>query len=71
MPLTYDYSEQILIAPRQPVEEMQRVRPGMPLKFSPDVTSFLAGLVIGFVALPILLPILGYQVQKRWGPPAK
>ena len=37
-------------------------------KLSPDVTSFLAGMVIGFSVLPIVLPIVGYQVTKRWGP---
>jgi len=42
------------------------------LKFSPDVTSFLAGLFTGFIVLPILLPIVGFQVTKRWGaPPSK
>jgi len=35
-----------------------------------DATSFLIGLVTGFFILPIVLPIVGYQVTKRWGPPA-
>ena len=39
------------------------------LKFSPDVTSFLVGLVAGFIVLPIVLPIVGFQVTKRWGAP--
>lgn len=36
---------------------------------SPTITSFLAGVVVGFFVLPIILPIIGYQVTKRWGPP--
>jgi len=40
-------------------------------KLSPGsgVTTFLIGLVTGFIILPIVLPIVGYQVTKRWGPP--
>jgi len=38
------------------------------LKFS-DTTSFLVGLVAGFIVLPIVLPIIGFQVTKRWGAP--
>lgn len=45
-----------------------------PLKFSPDLTSgvaiFLAGLVTGFIVLPIALPIAGYQLTKRYGAPS-
>ena len=42
-------------------------------KLSPGsgVTTFLIGLVAGFIILPIVLPIVGYQVSKRWGPPAR
>jgi len=38
-------------------------------KLSPDLMSFGIGLFAGFFVLPILLPIVGYQVTKRWGPP--
>lgn len=55
MPITYDYSEKHLAVVTR--------------KFSPGVTSFLTGLIAGFIVLPIVLPILGYQVTKRWGPP--
>lgn len=41
------------------------------LKLAPDATSFLAGLVVGFFIVPITLPIIGYQVSKRFGPPSK
>jgi len=46
---------------------------GKTLKFSPGsgVTTFLAGLVTGFIILPIVLPIIGYQVTSRWGPPSR
>lgn len=39
-------------------------------KLSPGsgLTTFLAGLVTGFIILPIVLPIVGYQVTSRWGP---
>jgi len=40
-------------------------------KFSPDLTSFLGGLVVGFIVLPILLPVVGYQLTKRYGPPPR
>lgn len=41
----------------------------MKLSPSPSITSFLLGVVTGFFILPIVLPIVGYQVTKRWGPP--
>lgn len=50
---------------------------GKKLKLSPSpgvgvtVGAFFAGLVTGFVVLPIVLPIVGFQVTKRWGPPKK
>lgn len=50
------------------------VRKYSPLRFNPDFTSgvaiFLAGVVTGFVVLPIVLPIAGYQLTKRYGPPS-
>jgi len=39
------------------------------LKFSFDTTSFLGGIVLGLIVLPIALPIVGFQVTKRWGAP--
>jgi len=42
---------------------------GRTLKFGFDTTSFLGGIVIGLIVLPIVLPIVGYQVTKRWGAP--
>lgn len=51
------------------------VRKYSPLNFSLDVTSsvaiFVVGVLTGFVILPIVLPIAGYQLQKRYGPPTK
>lgn len=46
---------------------------GQKLRLSPDFSfgSFAAGLVTGFIVLPIVLPILGFQLTKRYGPPAK
>jgi hypothetical protein len=32
---------------------------------------FAGGLITGFIVLPIALPIAGYQLQKRYGPPAE
>jgi len=41
-------------------------------KLSPGgVTTFLIGLVTGFIILPIVLPIVGYQLTKRLGPPSR
>jgi len=41
--------------------------------FAPDVGSdlliFVAGVFTGFIVLPLVLPIAGYQLTKRWGPP--
>jgi hypothetical protein len=53
----------------EPTERLVRFY-GSKLKLSPspDVTSFLAGMIVGFFVLPIILPIVGYQVTKRWGP---
>ena len=46
---------------------------GEVLSFSPglgtDLLIFIAGVATGFIALPIVLPIAGYQLTKRWGPP--
>lgn len=45
---------------------------GKKLKLSPDpgpLSYFLGGLITGFIVLPIVLPIVGFQVTKRWGPP--
>ena len=45
---------------------------GRKLKLSPspfDFTAFILGLGVGFFVVPIVLPIIGYQVTKRWGPP--
>jgi len=45
---------------------------GKKLKLSPDpgpITYFLAGVVTGFFVLPIVLPIVGFQITKRWGLP--
>lgn len=58
----------------EPTDRLAR-RIGSRVKLSPDFGSaagiFLGGLVAGFIILPIALPVLGFQVQKRWGPPAK
>jgi hypothetical protein len=42
---------------------------GKAFSFGFDVTSFLGGIVLGFIILPIVLPIAGYQLTKRYGPP--
>lgn len=39
------------------------------LGFSSNTTWFLVGLVAGFIILPIALPVIGYQVNKRWASP--
>jgi hypothetical protein len=50
------------------------VRTYSPFKFNPDIMSslgiFALGVVAGFIILPIALPIAGYQLTKRFGPPA-
>jgi hypothetical protein len=59
MPITYE-----------PTDRLVRYYGNKIVKLSPDpsVTSFLAGMVVGFFVLPIVLPVVGYQIQKRWGP---
>jgi len=62
MPLLYEPTDRIV---RYYGRKIAKLSP------SPfDATSFLIGLVAGFIVLPIVLPIVGYQVTKRWGPPA-
>jgi hypothetical protein len=59
MPITYEPTDRLV---RYYGGKLRKLSP------SPDVTSFLAGMVVGFFVLPIVLPIVGYQVTKRWGP---
>jgi hypothetical protein len=59
MPITYENTDRLV---RFYGSKLRKLSP------SPDVTSFLAGMVVGFFVLPIVLPIVGYQVTKRWGP---
>jgi hypothetical protein len=44
-----------------------------PLKYSPDIMSglgiFAMGVVAGLIIVPIVAPIAGYQLTKRFGPP--
>ncbi len=53
-------------------DKMMKER-GKLLELSPDIGSgtalFLAGVVTGFILLPIALPVIGFQVTKRWGSP--
>ena len=59
MPITYENTDRLV---RFYGSKLRKLSP------SPDVKSFLAGMVVGFFVLPIVLPIVGYQVTKRWGP---
>jgi len=60
MPITYENTDRLV---RFYGSKLRKLSP------SPDVTSFLAGMIVGFLVLPIVLPIVGYQVTKRWGAP--
>jgi len=62
MPILYESTERLV---RYYGAKMRKLSPGF------DLMSFGVGLFAGFFVLPILLPIVGYQVTKRWGPPAK
>jgi len=46
---------------------------GEALSFAPglgtDILIFVAGVFTGLIVMPIVLPIAGYQLTKRWGPP--
>jgi hypothetical protein len=60
MPITFENTDRLV---RHYGSKMQKLSPSF------DMTSFLGGIVVGFIVLPILLPIVGYQITKRWGPP--
>jgi len=62
MPILYESTDRTV---RHYANKVQKLSPGF------DLLSFGAGLFTGFFVLPILLPIVGFQVTKRWGPPAK
>jgi hypothetical protein len=59
MPILYEPTERLV---RYYGNKMRKLSP------DPDFTSFAIGVAVGFFVLPILLPIVGYQVTKRWGP---
>jgi hypothetical protein len=59
MPITYEPTDRLV---RYYGNKIVKLSP------SPDVASFLAGMVVGFFVLPIVLPIVGYQLSKRLGP---
>jgi hypothetical protein len=62
MPILYERTDGVV---RHYGNKISKLSPG-PFEF----TSFAIGVAVGFFVLPILLPIVGYQVTKRWGPPA-
>jgi len=62
MPILYESTDRMV---RCYGAKMRKLAPGF------DLLTFIAGVATGFFILPIVLPIVGYQVQKRWGPPAK
>jgi hypothetical protein len=49
------------------------VRKYSPLKFSPSIMTdlgiFAIGVLTGLIIVPIVVPITGYQLTKRFGPP--
>ncbi len=59
MPITYENTDAVV----------RTYAAKLKLSPSPSVTSFLLGVFTGFFVLPIILPIIGYQITKRWGPP--
>lgn len=64
MPLLYEDTDPVIRYHRkQLTTAVRKLSPGS------GVTTFLVGLVTGFIILPIVLPIVGYQLTKRLGPP--
>jgi len=72
VPLLYEPTERLVRGRRPyhtPITEMRTRKQ----KLSPDpfdFTSFAIGAAVGMFVIPILVPVLGYQITKRWGPPA-
>jgi len=61
-PITYEPTDRLV---RYYGSKLRKLSPSP----DPSVTWFLVGLFTGFFVLPIVLPIIGYQVTKRWAPP--
>jgi len=54
MPITYEYTPEITESLKLP----QKLSP------SPELGTFLLGLVIGYFVLPMILPIIGIKLYK-------
>jgi len=48
---------------------MRQLGQKLKLGLGTDTALFLGGVVVGLIVLPIAVPIFGYQLTKRYGPP--
>jgi len=63
MPILYESTDEAIRQSRE------RLRLSPSPGIGTDTLIFVAGVFTGMVVMPIVLPIAGYQLIKRWGPP--
>lgn len=61
MPILYESTDSLV----HDFGEVLSFEPGL----GTDILIFVAGVFTGLIVMPIVLPIAGYQLTKRWGPP--